>query len=193
MPKKVSIVSEALREGNNVFLDSSDDAYEGLEQDHVKRIRNQRLIYQDIISIWFELRLKANNKDEFNITDIGNYLLKHHRPFINEFANSRITQSNRLQSKRTYIEKRIKNLMELDLVYQDRYTKAEKNDTKTPIYKFTLEGKVLSWLIACEKKEDEDNTRAKYIDLFANELLPLLLKLDSGILTKFMVDFFIHA
>lgn len=46
----------------------------------------------------------------------------------------------------------------------------------------------MSWLIVCEKKED--NIRAKYIDLFASELLPLLLKLDSGILTKFMVDFF---
>jgi hypothetical protein len=82
----------------------------------------------------------------------------------------------------------------LGVLYQDRYTKAEKNDTKTPIYKFTLEGKVLSWLIACEKKEnDEDNIRAKYNDLFANELLPLLLELDSEILTKFMVDFFIRA
>jgi hypothetical protein len=193
MPKKVSIVSEALRNGNKTFLDSFDDGYDELDQVFIKQIQNQRLVYQDIISMWFELRLDANNKNEFNITDIGNYLLKHHKPFINEFACSPITQSNRLQAKRTYIEKRIKDLIELGILYRDRYTKAEKNNTKTAIYKFTLEGKVLSWLIACEKKEDDDNIHAKYIDLFANESLPLLLKIDSGILTKFMVDFFVRA
>jgi hypothetical protein len=183
MSKKLSIVTEALRNGNYIFLDSIDDTYRRHEQAFIKQIQNQRLIYQDI---------NANNKSEFNITHIGNYLLKHHKPFINEFAGSPITQSNRLQSKRTYIEKRIKDLIELGILYRDRYTKAEKNTTETPIYKFTLEGKVLSWLIVCEKKED-DNIHAKYIDLFANELLPLLLKIDSGILRKFMVDFFIRA
>ena len=144
MPKKVSIVSEALRYGNRVFPDSFDDVFNLQERDFVKQIQSQRLVYQDIISMRFELRLNANNKSEFNITDIGNYLLKHHKPFINEFAGSPITQSNRLQSKRTYIEKRIRDLIKLDILDRDGYTKAEKNDTKTPIYKFTLEGKVLS-------------------------------------------------
>jgi hypothetical protein len=190
MPKRVSIIREAFSEGNDIFLDRFDD---GEDEDYAKEIRNQRPIYRDIISMWFELRLKANNEDEFNITDIGNHLLKHHRPFINEFASSRMNPSNRLQTKRTYIEKRIKELITVGIIYSDRLTKAQKNDTKTPIYKFTLEGKVLSWLIACEKKEDEGNVRAKYIDLFASELLPLLSKLDSGILTKFMVDFFTRA
>lgn len=124
MPKKVSIVKEALRGRNDVFLGSSD---EGEEQDYVEQIRKQRTIYQDIISMWFESRLNANNKDEFNITDIGNYLLKHHRPFINEFVGSRMKPSNRLQVKRTYIENRIKELVELGILYCDRYTKAQKN------------------------------------------------------------------
>jgi hypothetical protein len=60
--------------------------------------------------MWFELRLNANNKDEFNITDIGNYLLKHHQPFINEFEGSPITQSTVYNPKERILKEELKTL-----------------------------------------------------------------------------------
>ena len=143
MLKRVSILDKASDHGNSIFIDDVlEDTYLDDEE-----TRKQFFIYQDIISIWFKLRLERDTKNEFGVTEIGNYLLKHHQPLITEFAGSRITQSNRLQSKRTYLEKRIKDLTKLGILYLKEYTKAKKNNTETPIYEFTLEGKILSWLI----------------------------------------------
>jgi hypothetical protein len=53
-----------------------------------------------------------------------------------------------------------------------------------------LPGRVLSWLIVCEQEEDNKERRISHIELFAEQILSGLLKIDTGILTKLIVDFF---
>src|SRR5919109_292827 len=129
LSKKVSILNAAFNYGNKVLLDSY--CYDNENMD--AGLDRQRLIYQDIASIWFRLRLEHDYKNEFTTTEIGNYLLRHHSPFINEFAGSRMNYSSRLQSKRTYIEKRIADLLKLDILYRERSAKNTKNMKITPI------------------------------------------------------------
>lgn len=132
MQKKVSIIDYALRYNKSIFLDSVSEVI--IEED---TIRNKLLVYQNIIAIWFNLKLQGDNKNRFSITDIGNYLLRHHRPFIDEFAGSRMTFSNRLESKRSYIEKRVDDLKRLNILqFVKEIESLKKNKTKTHTYSF---------------------------------------------------------
>jgi hypothetical protein len=187
MPKKVSILNEALNRGNCIFLDQIRLEYED------KAIQNELLIYQDIISMWFQLRLQGNSQDYFRVTDIGNYLIQCHRPFVHEFNGSRMSLSNRVESKRSYIEKRIMDLLKMNIVYFVEQAESKKrNRTMTSTYSFTLQVMILSWLVNYERMYAIEE-QERYFRLFTNELLPLISKTDNGIMTKLIIDYYSEA
>jgi hypothetical protein len=93
---------------------------------------------------------------EYDVTSIGNWLLEHHQPFINEFANSHTKPSYRLQSRRTYIKNRINDLVELELMRLAGTTQSEKNNTDKQLYSFTKEGYIFAWLLEAKYAKDKE-------------------------------------
>ncbi|HEX9319300.1 MAG TPA: hypothetical protein VF884_10225 [Nitrososphaeraceae archaeon] len=87
-----------------------------------------------------ELLKVLSNTSRFRYTEVGNWLIENHRPFIEEFRGSKMTKSWRLHSKRNYIKKRLDNLIELGLLEKEANVKSSKNELETALYSFTPHG-----------------------------------------------------
>jgi hypothetical protein len=122
------------------------------------------------------------------LTELGNWLLENHLPFIEEFKGSHIKKSYRLQTKRTYITNRILELLSLGLVEQKGYEKAEKSDENTPIYAFTEEGKIVAWLMEARYAENA-TTREVALEMFFTEICMFIANYPSSF-TKCLVEVF---
>jgi hypothetical protein len=129
-------------------------------------------LYKDIL-LWNAnqiLQGQAFFGNQFGFTLLGNWLIEHHRPFIDEYAGSHLTKSYRLHAKRNYIQSRLDDLIELRLIKKEGTTKSEKNKTDTPIYKFTPGGDLVGFLLAASKtprnaQEESTHRDASYMVL----------------------------
>jgi len=132
----------------------------------------------------------------FRFTELGNWLLEKHLPFINEYAGSHLPKSYRLHAKRNYIQSRIDDLIKLRLIQKIGTVKSEKNKTiNTPTYSFTIAGKFLGYLIEARNKnkratkEEEDLHLLATNSLFSS--LDVKLEIMSGdSLSLFLMKFF---
>ncbi|HJT47452.1 MAG TPA: hypothetical protein VJ729_04660 [Nitrososphaeraceae archaeon] len=140
----------------------------------------------DVLSYYTEV-IKTNDargNENFVFTELGKWLLDHHRPFVNEYAGSTTPKSYRLHSKRTYIQNRINDLMELRIMEEKGTTKSEKNSAvDTPVYGFTLFGVVVAWLIKAKNNNGEERVKA------INKVFELLLHSIEGI-DSYSLDLF---
>jgi hypothetical protein len=155
------------------MYDFSDFSVQGINYMDVRPIVESNdedsMLCRNIIS-WYVRRAKEGVSNvEFGFTELGNWLLEKHMPFINEFADSKVPKSYRLHSKRTYIQNRINHLIDLGIIRESRTTKAEKNSVNTPLYKFTIGGVFLAWLL--EAKYTKGQIRSEAINR-AFEVLP---------------------
>ena len=131
-----------------------------------------RRIYRDIL-LWnvnLILQGQASIGNQFGFTQLGNWLIEHHRSFIEEYAGSHLTKSYRLHAKRNYIQSRLDDLIGLRLIKKEGTMKSEKNKTDTPIYKFTPGGDLVGFLLIASKTprniQDESTHRdASYMAL----------------------------
>jgi hypothetical protein len=97
--------------------------------------------------------------DEFRFTELGKWLIGNYRPFKDEFAGSHIPNSYRLHSKRNYIKSRMEDLIGLGLIEQHGTAKAEKNQSDTPIYKFTFGGHIVGAILIASKTSQQESTQ----------------------------------
>ena len=74
--------------------------------------------------------------DSFRLTELGNWLLQYHKPFREEYQGSHVAKSYRLHSKRTYIENKINDLIQLNLIGSKK-VQSIKNQTSTNEYFFS--------------------------------------------------------
>lgn len=131
--------------------------------------KNESQALRDILSMYVQSLGHNKSVQEYDVTSIGNWLLNHHQPFVNEFANSHTKPSYRLQSKRTYIKNRINDLVQLGLMKSTGTTQSEKNNTDKQLYAFTKEGYIFAWLLEAKYAENK-NRRAIAIENFFREL-----------------------
>ena len=131
MPKK--IVTE-----NGSKLVSIDDLF-----------HDKNELYRDIL-LWATCKGFTTSSEEFSYTELGNWLIATHRPFVIEFKGSRMSKSYRTHSKQTFIKGRITKLIGLDLI-QLNGKRATKNRSETETYQFTSQGLYLAWLINARK------------------------------------------
>jgi hypothetical protein len=126
---------------------------------------------RDILSWYIESVNKAQPIEEFRHRDLGNWLLDNHLPFRDEFAGSHTKRSYRLHSKRTYIQSRINELVDLRIIEKKGTAKAEKNkEVDIPIYSFTQFGRIFAWLLEARYTNENKNIRSKAIEMFFREL-----------------------
>jgi hypothetical protein len=102
---------------------------------------------------------------EFDVTELGNWLIKNHKPYIEEYSDSKshTPPSTRLHSKRTYITDRLRDLIQVNLVKTVGTTKCSKNSFDKHLFCFTLQGSFIAWLVYARAAED-DTTRSRAID-----------------------------
>jgi hypothetical protein len=81
----------------------------------------------------------------------GKWLIENHHPFKEEFTGSHIPGSYRLHAKRNYIKSRMEALIRLGLIEQHGTAKAKKNQSDTPIYKFTFGGWIVGTILIASK------------------------------------------
>lgn len=81
------------------------------------------------------------------IRELGNWLIDNHRPFVIEFKGSHIPKSYRIHMKQTFIQSKIKGLIDLDLI-QLKGKRVTRNRSETQIYQLTLQGLYIAWLIS---------------------------------------------
>lgn len=111
-------------------------------------------LYEEILKWNAEMRFKEHGLicQEFRFTELGNWLIDHHRSFRDEYIGSHISKSYRLHAKRNSIKGRIQDLIDLGLIELSGTTKAEKNQTDIPIYKFSLGGDILGSILVAMKE-----------------------------------------
>jgi hypothetical protein len=133
---------------------------------------NDALACRNILSWYTKSIEKKQVITEFDVTQVGYWLLEKHRPFIEEYSyppNSHTTRANRLQSKRPYIKNRLNRLVELGLI-EERGTKlAAKGVVEKQVYAFTVEGHLWSWFSEARYATDE-NRRLIAINNFFGEM-----------------------
>jgi hypothetical protein len=130
------------------------------------------------IFAWYTHKAKiGETKNEFVFTELGNWLLEHHIPFINDYSGSKIGKSYRLHSRRSYIQSRIDDLLFLELIERKGTSKSEKSHIDIPVYSFTMEGLIFAWLL--EAKDSKEKDRSKAIDKVFELLSVCLLRINS--------------
>jgi hypothetical protein len=87
------------------------------------------------------------------------------------FAGSHTRPRYRLHSKRTYIQSRINELIDLKVIEKKGSAKAEKNkEVEIPLYTFTQFGKILAWLLEAKYSANSTSIRSNAIEMFFKEL-----------------------
>jgi hypothetical protein len=126
---------------------------------------------RDILRWYIQSVDKAKLIEEFRHSDLGNWLLDNHIPFRDEFAGSHTRPSYRLHSKRTYIQSRLNELIDLKVIEKKGSTRAEKNkEVEIPLYSFTQFGKILAWLLEAKYSANSTSIRSNAIRMFFKEL-----------------------
>lgn len=131
------------------------------------------LLYQDIINYSFEIDKTAT--DTFRFTDLGKYLMKKNNEFNNYYSGSKanISITNRIAARRQIIDSCINDLMELQLIVKKGEVKAKKNETLTPLYSFTTEGRILAHLMLYRANQSKKSTDKQWIMDKIHELIQL--------------------
>ena len=132
---------------------------------------------------------------DFDFTDVGKWLIENHRPFVEEFANSKMPKSYRLHSKSTYIKARINELLDAEILRIKDTVKANKNDQNKNVYCLTSRGIYYAWLaFILTSIEDETQHRIsseemkKRIDQLIDLMKQRLNKNNSSIV-QFLLKF----
>lgn len=96
-----------------------------------------------------EYNLETNDDITFRFTDLARWLMEKNNEFREYYSDSKahIPKSTRIALRRHVIQSCINDLMELDLILNRGKTKAEKNDLVTPLYEYTTEGQILSFIL----------------------------------------------
>lgn len=97
---------------------------------------------------------------KFRFSELGNWLIDNHKLFRQEFASSRLPKSYRLHSRRNFIQDKIDFLIDLGLIYKEGTVKAEKNNSRVPIYSFSKEAILLGYLIKARMHKGEKRRTA---------------------------------
>ena len=102
-----------------------------------------------------EYYLETNDDTAFRFTDLARWLMEKNNEFREYYSDSKahIPKSTRIALRRHVIQSCINDLMELDLILIRGKTKAEKNDLVTPLYEYTTEGQILSFILLYNRSE----------------------------------------
>lgn len=120
---------------------------------------------------WYVESIKMKQPiEEFLFTDLGKWLVTNHPQFKNKF-DSHTPKSYRLASKRTSIESRVDELIELGLIEKKGTVKAKKNKAvDTSLYSFTQFAKIFAWLLESKDTTEDEAIRSRAIEKFFREL-----------------------
>ena len=113
------------------------------------------ILKASILPISYALKSSYSTDFNFDVTTIGKWLLKYHPPFREENEGSKIPMNYRLQSKRTTIKDRLKELTSFPLIEQVNKIKSERNDSFKDIYTFTELGYYVAWLIEAKYQQNQ--------------------------------------
>jgi len=93
----------------------------------------------------------------FRFTELGRWLMKKNKEFINYYSdsNAKTSISTRIANKRQRIQNCIDNLEKWDILLISKMVTAERNETKTPLYIATPLGKLV-WLIVETKFSNQE-------------------------------------
>jgi hypothetical protein len=142
-------------------------------------------LYQDILEY-------ANDKDSsgFKFIQLGNWLMKKNKEFVDYYSGSKghTPISARIAYKRQRIQNCINNLIKWNFLIIYDKVKAEKNNTQTPLYTITAEGKII-FLIIKAKLSNDDTDKCDAIQNIIYVLLSLKEQNDSVVLF-FIIKFF---
>jgi hypothetical protein len=124
------------------------------------------LLYQDILHYSTIIRTEHPENgynNSFRERELANWLLKNNREFIEYYSGistRTTTYQNRIENRLPRIRDKLKDLVEMGLFEEDGTTKALKNNDIVSLYKYTLDGYLLSYVIESldpKKQESADN------------------------------------
>jgi hypothetical protein len=124
-----------------------------LEKDKGGNYTEDAILYQDIVHYAITLR-KAhpdnNYNNSFRERELANWLLNNNKEFVNSYkslSTRTTTWQNRIENRLPRIRNKLDDLIELDLVKKCGTTKALKNSDIISLYKFTLDGYLISYVM----------------------------------------------
>src|SRR2546422_9621135 len=121
------------------------------ESNSNNRYTKTALLYQDILK--FENDFDKKYGSEFTFNDLAKWLMKQNLGFATYYSDSKahVTMSNRIANRRDSIQNCIDDFISSKLISIVGTKKAQKNDFRTQLYKFTQAGEVLSYLLSARK------------------------------------------
>jgi hypothetical protein len=120
------------------------------EKDSNGNYTSEALLYQDILSYFFEHNSNFQHENGFRFNDIAGWLvMKKNREFLDYYSdyNSRITKQHRINARRRRIQGCIDNLEGMALLFNAGSVKARRNNESTPLYVYSEFGQILAWII----------------------------------------------
>jgi hypothetical protein len=112
------------------------------------------LLYQDIIKYSIKDKYKENDNKSFRSRSLTKWLLEENKEFITYFkdpSTSHFTISNRIENRLDRVKDKVNDLIELDLIEVVGAAKETKGNSNIPIYRHTVNGKLVALIIESEK------------------------------------------
>lgn len=166
------------------------------EKDSANKFTKKALLYQNIM----EYNLETNDDITFRFTDLARWLMEKNNEFREYYSDSKahIPKSTRIALRRHVIQSCINDLMELDLILNRGKTKAEKNDLVTPLYEYTTEGQILSFILLYNSTNsyEELSKKTEKRDYVCRRIFNLVQQYLSGFnshIASFASRFFVRA
>jgi len=187
--------------------------YYGVELD--VSIKRHSHTMEEFVKLMEEYSEKLIEISQFRYTELINWLIDNHKPFIEEYRGSKIPRSYRTHSKRMYVIQRLENLEELGMIKTIGKVESKKNKTETDLYSITIFGLVttltyvhgrhyrnelaskrtsLGQVVTANKAvyEDEKTALERQRRLLIDFWMYIFLITESS-LSYFLIDFIAHA
>lgn len=149
---------------------------------------NDSILRRDIL-FWYIKNFKQGNRIKgFKFTELANWLLDHHDPFVQKYYKSHTRKSYQLIQNRSYMKGRVTELIELGFIDNKGKVKAQKNDEDTKLYSFTKQGSIFAWLV--EAKFSTGDIRTIALEMFFTELSDYTATVSDSTFAGCLIEYF---
>jgi hypothetical protein len=137
------------------------------EKENEKNFTKNAILHRNILEYLFE----EHGHKPFRFTELAKFLMRKNYEFRDYYKDHlrNVTMTHRIANHRQRIQKCIDNLVNSRLLIIFDRIKSKKNELKTPLYAFSIEGKITALLSSYntnyEQKEERRLTEDKLFEL----------------------------
>lgn len=160
------------------------------EKEDEKNFTKNAVLYRNILEYLFE----GQGHKPFRFTELAKFLMRKNHEFRDYYTDHlrNVTMSSRIANHRQRIQKCLDNLIASRLIVTVGSVRSKKNELQTPLYAFSIEGKIAA-LLSSYYNNYEQKEKKRLIEDKLFELIHELFSKYNSYVTDFLLKIYSGA